>query len=92
VTQFTVVCSPLCHACAARSDPTEYSLAELVTLQALGLERLDFAAQVAAVNAVRELVTPPPARDELVRQREAERVDVEKRRLRAAHHPLLANL
>jgi hypothetical protein len=63
-----------------------------VTLQALGLERLDFAAQVAAVNAVRELVTPPPARDELVRQREAERVDVEKRRLRAAHHPLLANL
>ena len=62
-----------------------------MTLQALGLERLDFAAQVAAANAVRELVTPPPARDERVKQREAERVEAEKKRLRAAH-PLLANL
>ena len=58
---------------------------------ALGLERFDFAAAVSAAGGVRELVKPPPVRDEEDQVREAGRVEEEKERLRASH-PLLANL
>jgi len=74
----------------AREDQA-HSLCELVTLRALGLERLDFRGAVAAAGGVRELVTPPPARDEGEKAVETRRVQLEKERMRG-RHPLLANL
>jgi hypothetical protein len=72
-------------------DDEAYSLCELVTLKALGLERLDFRGAVLAAGGVRELVTPPPARDEAAKVVEARRVLEQKETLRA-RYPLLANL
>lgn len=68
-----------------------FSLVELVVLKALNLESFDFAAKVAAAGGARELVTPPPARDEEQKLRESARVLAEKEKMRA-RHPLLANL
>ena len=75
-----------------RADPSTFSLCELVTLRALGLETFDFAAAVAAVGGKRELVKPPPVRDEVEVVVEAKRVEDEKERLKAQHPELLASL
>ena len=55
------------------------------------MERLDFAAEIAAAGGARELVKPPPVRDEAEALAEAGRVKAEKGRLRA-RHPQLASL
>ena len=57
----------------------------------LGVDRLDFAKQVALAGGVRELIKPPPVRSEEEQVHEASRVREEKERMKVAH-PLLANL
>lgn len=113
-----------------RADPTDFSLVELVTLNALGgchlstqsaqpsfgsfihfiqshrllhlrvemlcgcagKDRFDFAALVEAAGGKRELVTPPPARSDVEKAAEAQRVEEEKRRLCVANSLFSANV